>query len=149
MSARPRFRLAGHLDVDLPPEKAFPLFTAQGETLWVPDWSPEYPACDDAGDVGSVWRTRADGRETTWIVVASQAPFSAAYARMTPGHSATTVRVRLERVPTGSRVHVGYDLTSLDEAADAPLERFADDFDAMLGEWQRLIAAALPAIQAG
>ena len=38
---------------------------------------------------------------------------------------------------------VAYDLTALDPAAGEDLERFAAAFDDMLGEWERLIGAAI------
>lgn len=150
MSERPRFILDGELIVALPREKAFGLFTARGERLWVPGWSPEFPApTDDDRQVGTVWRTRADDAETTWIVVSAQPPVSAAYARVTPGHSATTVRVRLAQTDDArTRVHVTYDITSLDESADTRLEEFAAGYDAMMREWELLIADALPRIAA-
>ncbi|WP_243074725.1 SRPBCC domain-containing protein [Microbacterium sp. SS28] len=144
MTARPRFVCRGGFALTAPPERAFPLFTAAGERLWVPGWSPEFLAdVDDDTAPGTVWRTSADGRETTWIVVESIPPTAATYARFTPGHSATRVRVRLERTDAGTRVDVGYDITSLDEAADALLEQFAQDFDEMLLEWQRGTSAVL------
>ncbi|MFH8249778.1 hypothetical protein ACH3VR_05340 [Microbacterium sp. B2969] len=144
MPHRPRHVCTGSLTVALPSEEAFPLFTARGETLWVPDWTPEFFAdVDDDTAVGTVWRTHAGDHETTWIVVASEPPHAATYARVTPGHSATTVRVRLEPSPEGSIVRVGYDITSLDESADDELASFAAHFDDMLAEWARLIAAAL------
>jgi hypothetical protein len=145
VSDRPRFVLRGELTVALPPEKAFPLFTARGEKLWVPDWSPEFPAAaDDDKAVGTVWQTRAHSHETTWIVVASEPPRHATYARVTPGHSATTVDVRLETTDAGSRVLVAYDITSLDPHADSLLEQFAAEYDDMLREWERLIAPIVP-----
>ena len=121
------------------------LFTAAGERLWVSGWSPEILAdVDDDSAAGTVFRTSADGRVTTWIVVESVPPVAASYARFTPGHSATTVRVRLEPTDAGTRVHVGYDITSLDEAADELLEDFARTFDDMMREWHDAIAAVLP-----
>ncbi|MEU1970311.1 hypothetical protein ABZ477_01500 [Microbacterium sp. NPDC019599] len=138
MSSRPRFVLQGRFVLDAPPEQAFPLFTAAGERLWVPGWSPEFLAdVDDDTTAGTVFRTSADGRVTTWIVVESHPPFAATYARFTPAHSATTVRVRLEASDAGTLVHVGYDITSLAETADALLEQFAREFDDMLEEWRR------------
>ncbi|QIG40753.1 SRPBCC family protein [Microbacterium sp. 4R-513] len=145
MPHRPRHICTGTLTVALPPERAFPLFTARGETLWVPGWSPEFVSdVDDDTQPGTVWRTRTHEHETTWIVVESRPPTAATYARVTPGHSATTVRVRLEATVTGSLVHVDYDLTSLDPSADALLEQFVAEYDDMLAEWQRLISDALP-----
>ncbi|TDN93001.1 SRPBCC family protein [Microbacterium sp. BK668] len=147
MPHRPRRVCNGTLSVALPPAQAFRLFTARGETLWVPGWSPEFPAdVEDDARAGTVWRTRAGGLETTWIVVESNPPQVVTYARMTDDHTATTVRVQLEATDAGSLVRVGYDLTSLDPSADDFVRRFAGDYDDMLREWERLLAAALPAL---
>ena len=145
VTSRPRFVCQGEFSLPLPPEEAFHLFTASGERLWVPGWSPEFLAdVDDDSAAGTVFRTSTDGRVTTWIVVESRPPVTAVYARFRPGHSATTVRVRLEPADGGARVLVGYDITSLDEGADGLLADFAAGYDGMLNEWRRLIEAALP-----
>jgi hypothetical protein len=59
------------------------------------------------------------------------------------------VRVRLAQTDDArTRVHVTYDITSLDESADTRLEEFAAGYDAMMREWELLIADALPRIAA-
>jgi hypothetical protein len=68
-------------------------------------------------------------------------PASMRYARITPGVHAGTVEVRCERAGATTRAHVTYDLTGL--ADPTTVDHFAEDFPAMLAEWERLIAASL------
>lgn len=53
---------------------------------------------------------------------------------------AGTVEVRCEPAGSGTRAQVTYDLTGLGDRAS--VDHFADDFPAMLAEWERLIAAS-------
>ena len=67
-----------------PAPAAFRLFTARGETLWVPGWSPEFFAAvaDDIA-IGTVFRTRDDTRSrTTWVVVDCDPGRRMRYARV-------------------------------------------------------------------
>ena len=147
VQSRSRHVLQGQIDVALPPPVAFRLFTARGEQLWVPGWSPAFLVdVEDDISPGTTFRTVADGRETTWIVVGSDPPRMVTYARFTPGHSATTVRVELEATDAGSVVTVGYDVTALEEGADAVIDRFAQDFPEMLREWEQLISVVTPGL---
>jgi hypothetical protein len=61
------------------------------------------------------------------------------YARVTPGVHAGTVEVRCHPDGDETRADVTYDLTALSPDA---LEPFAAGFDAMLAEWERMIAEA-------
>ena len=137
----PAVRLSGELEVGLPPEQAFRLFTARGEQNWVPGWAPAFPVepVDDTAP-GTVWRTTADGRETTWVVVQREAPFLVGYARVVPGVQAGTVTVRLDALAGGrSHVRVTYRLTALGEEAARELAAFAAGYPEMLVSWQELI----------
>jgi hypothetical protein len=63
-----RQRLAGRIQVDLPPGEAFGLFTPRGEEDWGHGWHPRFPvsAADDA-EPGTVFETLAHGQHTTWL----------------------------------------------------------------------------------
>ncbi|MEV4003444.1 SRPBCC family protein [Actinomadura sp. NPDC049753] len=143
-----RHRLAGRLAVALPPDEAFPLFTAQGERRWVPGWAPSFPApvADDA-EPGTVFQTpdRDHGQTTTWIVVDAVPGRRIRYARVTPGVSAGTVSVVLDRAGDHTDVTVTYELTALSGDGAAHLRRFADGYPAFLAAWQDAIAEALHA----
>jgi hypothetical protein len=133
-------QLSGDLEVALTPDQAFRLFTARGEMDWVPGWHPEFPVdTPDDTEPGTVWRTRAGDRETTWVVARREAPSLVSYARVVPGVQAGTVTVALDALPGGrSHVRVTYRLTAL-SGDDGELAAFAEGYPAMLRHWQDLI----------
>jgi hypothetical protein len=133
-----RIRRSGTVRVARPPDEAMELFTARGERRWVDGWEPRFPAGDEREDRGAVWLTEG----TTWVIAARD-DRSATYARVSPGVSAGLVDVACEPDgDAGTLAHVTYDLTALDDATAAELERFAAGFDAFLAEWERAIASA-------
>jgi hypothetical protein len=134
-----RHTLSGTVDVPLAPDEALTLFTPAGERAWVPGWDPQFPSGEGTSP-GTTFMTH--GGRTFWVI-ADRTPRSMRYARITPGVHAGTVEVRCEPAGSGTRAHVTYDLTGLADA-DA-VDRFADEFPAMLAEWERLIATALEA----
>jgi hypothetical protein len=87
-----------------------------------------------------VFVTAAHGRTTIWVVVEC-ADDGVRYARITPGHLAGTVEVRLR--PDGAEVT--YDLTALTADAQHELDEFAAGYDAFMAEWERSIAAVVAA----
>jgi hypothetical protein len=141
-----RHRLTGRITVPLPPDEAFPLFTARGERRWAPGWEPSFPApaADDARP-GTVFQTRGDDHTTTWIVVDGTPGRHIRYARVTPGTSAGTVSVVLDDADGRSEVTVTYELTALSDEGAAHLRRFAEGYPAFLASWQDAIATALQA----
>jgi hypothetical protein len=133
-----RRRLTGTVDVLLPPDEALTLFTPAGEREWVPGWDPAFPAGEDVSP-GTTFTTHD---RSVWVI-ADRTPHSMRYARVTAGVCAGTVEVRCEPAGSQTRAHVTYDLTALGDAA--ALDRFADGYDAMLAEWESMIAGALQA----
>jgi Polyketide cyclase / dehydrase and lipid transport len=128
-----RHLLHGTVEVPLPPEEALALFTPAGERSWVPGWDPQFASGEDTSP-GTTFTTH-DGH--TFWVIADHSPDTMRYARVTPGVHAGTVEVRCEPAGTATRAHVTYDLTG------HGVDEFADEFPAMLAEWERLIAASL------
>lgn len=137
-----RVRSSGGFELPLSATEAFDLFTAEGERRWVPGWSP-----DILGPLpqhpGLVFQTEAHGHKTIWTVIESDpASLRHLYSRVTPGHTAGTVEVRLHPAGSACRVDVSYNMTALaDDHALAPY--VGEAFQAMLAEWQALITAAL------
>ncbi|WP_207207045.1 hypothetical protein [Agromyces binzhouensis] len=136
-----RVVLRGSFALPLARRDAFRLFTARGEELWVPGWTPRF-FVDDADDleVGTVWQTRDDdGRPTTWVVLDCEPGRAARYARVAEAWTAGTVTVELVDTAQGCVVEVAYDLTAMTTDAAADLARFADGYDAFLDEWRTTI----------
>ena len=135
---------SGTFDLEAPPEKAFHLFTAPGEKLWVPGWDPEILS-GDGTEEGTVWVTGHGDETTIWVVVDfDTTAHRARYARITPSSRAGTVEVRLHaNHDGGSTVTVKYELTALSESGNQNLTDFdAKAYSEMLKEWKDLILAA-------
>lgn len=131
------------ITVDLPPEQAMELFTAEGERRWAEGWDPQYPQADRREGPGAVFTTGHGGHQTTWIMV-DHDPQRVRYARVTAGMTAGTVAV--EVVGSGehsTRVRVTYDLTALSSAGESWLEACDADYDTAIGGWSTEIAAGL------
>lgn len=144
---REHVTLNASFDLPLRRRSAFRLFTARGETLWVPGWAPEFFAdVTDDLDVGTVFRTHdAAGRATTWLVVDCDGGDRIRYARVVDGRNAGTVTVELADTGTGCCVTVSYDLTSTDPDGDDHLRDFADGYTPFIRSWGDAIVAHLHA----
>ncbi|WP_018152211.1 SRPBCC family protein [Leeia oryzae] len=135
------------IELPMPIEACFPLFTAQGETLWVPDWHPVYvyPA-DGHTTQGMVFITGQCDETTYWTMV-DYDPLHhfSRYARVTPGSRSVMVEVRCEAVAENTTaVQVSYTLTGLSEAGNQSIRTFVGDaYVAMIEEWRTLILAWL------
>ncbi|WP_208834753.1 hypothetical protein [Streptomyces vinaceus] len=136
--------MSATLNLPLPPEAAFRLFTARGERDWVPGWEPVFPVeTPDDTAPGTVWLTASSEEETTWLVASRDFPRSVSYARITPGVRAGTVAVTLAATGAGSEVTVTYDMTPLTPDAAEALDEFAAGYPAFIRSWEELIAARL------
>jgi hypothetical protein len=137
----PRSAESGTIHVPLPPERAFDLFTAEGERLWAPGWDPEVLS-------DKVFLTSHGGEQTIWTIIeADRETGRLCYSRVSPGVRAGIVRVRLSPQGSGSRVEVSYDMTSLGPAGvEAVMKMNRDGFAAMLRDWEKFIGNAIAAI---
>lgn len=136
-----RIRRRGTFDLALPPADAFKLFTAEGEKLWVPGWSPILlgPLPQQPG---LVFLAGAGAEHTIWTVIEhDSAAGRVCYSRVTPASRAGIVRVQVTPVASGSLVTVEYDLTALDGEGAALQSWSPEYFSAMLEEWRSLIIA--------
>ncbi|MGH8880291.1 MAG: SRPBCC family protein [Stackebrandtia sp.] len=138
------YQLSGQFTVNLPPAKAFRLFTARGEMDWVDGWQPRFPVSTEDDTVpGTVFETDAHGHRTTWIVVESRPPHRIRYAQVRHGERAGTVTVTLEERDGATEVTVTYHLTPLTDAAGPELEHFAAGYPAFLAGWPEAIATRM------
>ena len=79
-----------------------PLFTAEGERLWVADWQPWFPLPDHVHERGEVWTTTAAAGTTIWVTADRRAD-GVLLARVTPDVAAGLIDVRCSPAPTGRR----------------------------------------------
>jgi hypothetical protein len=134
--------------LDGTPEIVFPMFTPEGEELWVEGWAPDYlhPAGVRATSQDMVFRTRHGGEETLWSCVKWDPDAGEVrYARVTPGSRMGFVDVACRTLPQGgSEVVVRYSLTALSEAGAALLAELDQErFAAMIEGWRVKVASVL------
>ena len=140
-----RQRLSDRIQIALPAEEAFQLFTPRGERDWGGDgWDPTFPVpTSDDSEPGTVFETDAHGRRTTWLVTERVWARRIAYAQVIPGESAGSITVTLDPAEGGSEAEVVYELTPLSEEGAHHLEQFADGYGDFLRSWEDEIAACL------
>ena len=133
-----RRRASGQFELPLRAAGAIDFFTPEGERSWVPGWNPTYPTGDVSESPGTVFITSHGTIETVWVIEeVDRTQHTSAYARITPGHHAGTVRVRCSDRP-GDRciVTVAYDMTALSPNHPEALDGYdQDSFTAMMNEW--------------
>ncbi len=135
-------RRTGSFELDMPPEKALPLFTAVGEKLWIPTWDPVV-LNGDGFEKGTVFVTSGRGHTTYWLVIDYDTrAHHALYARVTPEIATGTVDVSL--APTGeggSTVNVTYQLTASSYAGVESLQGSYSEsqFARMMVNWRTMI----------
>ncbi len=137
----------GVVRVALPPERAFLLFTPEGEVDWVPGWRPvmHHPTEGPAG-VGAVFTTEHGGEHTIWTVAERDpAAFRMAYVRLTPGSRLAWVRVEGEALREGgTAVRVTYEVTALTPAGERTIAAMTpEQFTVEMAQWQEAIRALL------
>ena len=124
-----------------PPERDVPLYTPAGERLWVPGWVPRYlwPA-DGAAQIGMVFLTEHEGRESTWMVADFDPGRRAVYTRVTAGLSAVRVEVRCAPDGEGTTATIRYYYVGLTAAGNASIEQMTE---ARYREWMEDWEAAI------
>ena len=139
-----RVQLSGPVQVPLPFEAAFSLFTPSGERTWAHGWDPRFPdpTADETGP-GTVFQTSHGGRESTWIVVRCEPGRSIEYATSIPGQRCGLGTVVCEPSGGATTATVSYDLTALSPAAEVELDGFANDYPSFLAHWEHAIAEAV------
>lgn len=145
-----RIDCRGEVALALPPDEAFPLFTARGELLWVPGWQPEFvhPPSGEL-ELDQVWLTGAGDELTHWLVVAlDRDGRRVEYARITPGSRLGKVIVEVAPAAAGgaaggSVARVRYVMTGLSPEGNEVLEQLEAGYGGMMEKWAELLAAYL------
>lgn len=136
-------RHTGSFVVHIPPGHALPLFSPEGERLWVDGWNPAYLHPQPFAPVpGAVFRTDHGSEETLWLVLQFNSTAGVAeYARVTPGSRMGTVRVTVQpHGPSSTRVEVTYELTALSAAGRAVLAQMTPSaYAQMMADWEARI----------
>jgi hypothetical protein len=145
-SAR-RVEQHGSFELAISAETAFPLFSAEGERLWVPDWNPTpvFPTDDVVRwQTDAVWTIIREGELLTWWTIeVDRVNLNASYVHFSTGRA---VRVNVHVEPVGAsacRVHVGYIITATSPEAERYVLEACSIKDRM-AQWKSLIETAMP-----
>jgi hypothetical protein len=137
--------LNGEVRVGVPPERAWRLFTPEGERGWSYGWDPQYPG--GAGDdtvPGTVFTIDHGPVPLTWVVALCDPPREVRYTRVAPDDHAALVTVAFNPDgEDGTIAAVSYALTPLSPAAEQRAETFAAEFTVMMADWEHAIATHL------
>lgn len=140
-----------HFTADAPMEQAAPLFGANEERKWAPEWKPAFVYPNPAQDQqGMVFQVAHGAYTSTWVNTALDlAGGHIQYAYVIPGAMATTIDIRLaSEGAQKTAVSVVYERTALAPEANEHVRHFASN-DAKSGpEWEAQINGYL-AKQAG
>ncbi len=129
-----------------PVAEVFPLFSPEGEKLWVPGWDYHnvMGSTELAEDYVFLTRTHDHAASDAVWVVKRYAPasHSVTFYKIEPGEKVGLVSVHC--APLGAartRVEVSYTYTGISPAGNRFVDTFtAQDYENFIGEWQRLLA---------
>lgn len=137
----------GGFDLPCSPDVAFPLFSPEGERVWVTGWDPR-PVFPEtvAFQRDTVFREGSAGHEAVWTILdADWQAHRAEYVRVAAASHAARIVVQINPSGPGrSRVVVSYTVTAFGKDAATLLESFSETaYAAKMQNWQRWISAYL------
>jgi hypothetical protein len=142
-----RVARAGGFVLPCDAEKAFPLFSPEGEREWVKGWDPKpiFPITIEFRR-DTVFQTREAGGEAIWIILAAERKsYTAEYVRIAASSHSAHIVVKIEPLSKKqSRVDVNYTLAAFGETAANLLAEFSEDaFVKKMLDWQQRIVKHL------
>ena len=140
----------GQLEVSSRIDDVFPLFSPEGERLWVPGWAPELLHPPGAvWEQGQIFRTREEAGEAIWIVTRLDRPrHEAEYHRVEPERYVARVHVRCQALAERrSGVSISYAYVGLSERGNQEIAAMTPAaFAERMAKWSTWIAD-LPAMR--
>jgi len=130
----------------VPVAELFPLFSPEGEKLWVPGWdyrnvmgTPEL-----AEDYVFLTKSHDHGTaEAIWVVKKyDRAACLVEFYKIEPDEKVGVIRVKCRELATGkSEVEVGYKYIALSATGEAFVSGFSESaYEAFIGEWRTLLS---------
>jgi hypothetical protein len=125
------------------PDQAFPLFSPEGEHLWIKTWNPQpvYPSTIEFRR-DTVFREAEAYGEALWTILdADFITHRAEYVRHAPGSHAAHIVVKLDPAPEGCQVTIRYILTAFGSRGNEMLASFSEAaYAEKMHNWQHWIA---------
>ena len=135
---------SAQISLNAAPSAVFPLFTPEGERLWVEGWNPEsvYPA-DGAAELHGVFLTHNHAAQPTiWAIVGFEAEhFRISYLRAAPESHVAFIAVECaEDGPGRTAATVSYTFTGLSAAGNEYVARFTPEhYHEWIQQWEAAI----------
>jgi hypothetical protein len=126
-----------------------PLFGAERERDWAPEWNPEFVFPTPAADVrGMVFTVKHGDLNATWVNTAFDLNVGRVqYAYVIPEKMVTLITIQL--TPQGSSTHVAveYERTALSADANEHVRHLAENDGKAGPEWEKQINEALEKVK--
>jgi len=135
----------GSFEICQSANELFPLFSAEGEKLWVPGWSYEniMGGTDLHEDYVFVTRNHDHAAsDAIWMVKRYEPEnYLVQFYKVEPGEKVGVIEVRcFELNESQTRVEVTYEYIGLSEAGDRFISRFtSSEYNAFIAEWEALL----------
>jgi hypothetical protein len=132
-------------DIDFPISKLFPLFSPEGEKLWVPDWDYEnvMEKSELSDDYVFLTKNHDHGSsDAIWIVKSyDPASYFVQFYKIEPEYKVGVVTVQCaELSSTKTNVQVTYKYQALSTTGEEFIDGFSEKFyEEFIGEWQKLL----------
>jgi hypothetical protein len=142
---------SGGFDLLCSANTAFPLFSPEGERLWIKAWNPR-PVFPDtiAFAPDTVFREGEANDEAVWTILdADWQRHRAEYVRLAPTSHTAHIVVKIEE-QASDRCHVvvHYTVTALEDHATTLVESFSElAYAEKMRAWQRQITAYLAGVR--
>jgi len=138
------------LVADAPFEITWPLFGADKERLWAPDWDPIFVWPEKAEDrEGMVFKIRHEDQTALWVNTAlDRTAGRIQYVYLIPDVQVTVITLKVAPIGHSTNVEVVYERTALAETANAIVKEMAAGDRVAGKEWSQQINAHLRRISA-
>ena len=126
---------------DAPFDVAWPLFGADGERAWAPDWDPTFIWPAAASDAeGMVFKVAQGDHTAVWVNTSlDRAAKRIQYVYVIPDLVATVITLRLSQTGPATHVAVTYERTALADAASEAVNQMAGRDKTAGPEWAQQI----------
>jgi hypothetical protein len=134
-------------------DEVFPLFSPEGERLWVPGWNPAvlFPP-DSEWQEGQIFRTQEELGEAVWLITRlDRALRSVQYHRVEPGRYVARIEVGCRAMPNhGTEASIAYSFIGLSEDGNREIAEMTQQaYDAKMTRWTEWIEGYLAARERG
>ncbi|GAB4359047.1 MAG: hypothetical protein Kow006_27920 [Gammaproteobacteria bacterium] len=148
-----RIKHTATFEIGHPAQELFPLFSPEGEKLWVPGWDYENVMGGTELHEDYLFITRSHDHaasDAVWVVKRYQPEeYRVQFYKVEPGQKVGVVDVQCFEEGEGStRVQVSYEYIGLSPEGDAFIEGFDEaGYRAFIGEWKVLLDRYLASVR--